>query len=96
MREDGTLKALEDKWLKLQSALMSKDFSSPSPKFLSLYGLRVLFLISGVTMAFALLLSMVRIIREKLHVKAKIQIWRYILRRSSEIHAQDSDEESSV
>ncbi|XP_023737515.1 glutamate receptor 1.2 isoform X1 [Lactuca sativa] len=96
MREDGTLKALEDKWLKRQSALMSKDFSSPSPKILNLYGFRGLFLISGVTMAFALLVSMVRIVREKLHVKIKMQVWRHILRRSSEIHAQDSDAESTV
>ncbi|KAL4558534.1 hypothetical protein LXL04_036735 [Taraxacum kok-saghyz] len=58
MRQDGTLKSLEDEWLKRQSTLMSKDFSSPSPKILNLYGFRGLFLISGVTMAFALLVSM--------------------------------------
>ncbi|CAH1447138.1 unnamed protein product [Lactuca virosa] len=96
MREDGTLKALEDKWLKLQSALMPKDFSSPSPKILNLYGFRGLFLISGVTMAFALLVSMVRIVREKFHVKVQMQIWSRLLRRSFDIHAQDSDAESTV
>ncbi|KAL7583633.1 hypothetical protein Lser_V15G42031 [Lactuca serriola] len=85
MREDGTLKALEDKWLKLQSALMSKDFSSPSPKILNLYGLRGLFLISGVSMASALMVSMIHLVREKM----KRRIWRYILRRSA-------DEESTV
>ncbi|CAH1447104.1 unnamed protein product [Lactuca virosa] len=85
MREDGTLKALEDKWLKLQYASMSKDFSSPSLKILNLYGLRGLFLISGVSMASALLLSMIHLAREKI----KRRIWRYILRRSA-------DEESPV
>ncbi|CAI9300860.1 unnamed protein product [Lactuca saligna] len=95
MREDGTLKALEDKWLKRESAMMSKDFSSPSPQILNLYGFRGLFLISGVTMAFALLVSMVRVVREKFHVKVQMQIWSRLLRRSSDIHAQDSDAEST-
>ncbi|CAI9300858.1 unnamed protein product [Lactuca saligna] len=96
MREHGTLKALEDKWLKRQSTVISKDFSSPSPKILNLYGFRGLFLISGVTMAFALLVSMVLIIRENLHVKKKMQIWRCILTRSSELHAQDRDAELTI
>ena len=65
MREDGTLKALEDKWLKSKSTVMTNDFSSPSPKILNLYGFRGLFLISGVSMAFALFVSMVRLLREK-------------------------------
>ncbi|XP_023737521.1 glutamate receptor 1.2 isoform X1 [Lactuca sativa] len=96
MREHGTLKALENKWLKRQSTVISKDFSSPSPKILNIYGFRGLFLISGVTMAFALLVSMVLIIRENLHVKIKMQIWRCILTRSSELYAQDSDAELTV
>ncbi|CAI9300893.1 unnamed protein product [Lactuca saligna] len=96
MREDGTLKALEDKWLKRESALMSKDFSSPSPKLLNLYGLRGLFLISGVSMALALLVSMIDLLREKWHIKNKIKMLRCILHRSSEIHTHNSDVESTV
>lgn len=82
MRQDGTLKTLEDKWLKRDSghAVIPKDFSSPSPKILNLYGFRGLFLISGGTMAFSLLVSMVRLFRENLHVKIMMQILRCILR----------------
>ncbi|CAI9300894.1 unnamed protein product [Lactuca saligna] len=96
MREDGTLKALEDKWLKHKSAVMSMEFSSPSPKILNLYGLRGLFIISGVLMALALLVSMIQLVCEKWHIKDKIKMLRCILHRSSEIHAHDSDAESSV
>ncbi|KAI3508035.1 hypothetical protein L1887_23034 [Cichorium endivia] len=99
MREDGTLKAIEDKWLKRQSALISKDFSSPPPKILNLYGLRGLFIISGVSMASALLVSMFRLVRAKCHIKDKMKMLRSMrcgLRKSSEIHAQDSDVESTV
>ncbi|CAH1447102.1 unnamed protein product [Lactuca virosa] len=96
MREDGTLKALEDKWLKRESALMSKDFSSPTPKILNLYGLRGLFLISGVSMVSALLVSIICLVREKWHMKDKMKIWRCVLHRSSEIHAHESDVESTV
>ncbi|KAL7584331.1 hypothetical protein Lser_V15G42039 [Lactuca serriola] len=96
MREDGTLKALEDKWLKHKSAVMSKEFSSPSPKILNLYGLRGLFIISGVSMALALLVSMIELVCEKWHIKDKIKMLRCVLHRSSEIHAHDSDVESTV
>ncbi|CAI9300861.1 unnamed protein product [Lactuca saligna] len=82
MRQDGTLKTLEDKWLKHESAhvVIPKDFSSPSPKILNLYGFRGLFLISGGTMACSLLVSIVHLFCEKLHVKIKMHILRYILR----------------
>ncbi|KAL7583329.1 hypothetical protein Lser_V15G42035 [Lactuca serriola] len=96
MREDGTLKALEDKWLKRESALISKDFSSPTPKLLNLYGLRGLFLISGVSMVSALLVSIICLVREKWRMKDKMKIWRCVLHRSSEIHAHESDVESTV
>ncbi|CAH1447134.1 unnamed protein product [Lactuca virosa] len=97
MREDGTLKALEDKWLKRESAMMSKDFSSPSPKILNLYGFRGLFLISSVSMALALSVSMVScIVRGNFHVKVKMQLWRCILQRDVEVHVHDRDMESSV
>ncbi|CAH1447101.1 unnamed protein product [Lactuca virosa] len=96
MREDGTLKALEDKWLKRESAMMSKDFSSPSPKILNFYGLRGLFFISGVSMAFALLFSIIDLVREKWHIKDKIKMLRCVLHGSSEIHEHDSDVESTV
>ncbi|XP_023755492.1 glutamate receptor 1.2 isoform X2 [Lactuca sativa] len=96
MCEDGTLKALEDKWLKRESALISKDFSSPTPKLLNLYGLRGLFLISGVSMVSALLVSIICLVREKWRMKDKMKIWRCVLHRSSEIHAHESDVESTV
>ncbi|KAL7583635.1 hypothetical protein Lser_V15G42036 [Lactuca serriola] len=96
MREDGTLKALEDKWLKRESSMMSKDFSSPSPKILNFYGLRGLFFISGVSMALALLFSMIDIVREKWHIKDKIKMLRCVLHGSSEIHEHDTDVESTV
>ncbi|KAL4558498.1 hypothetical protein LXL04_036699 [Taraxacum kok-saghyz] len=86
MREDGTLKALENKWLNHQYGMISKDFSSPSPKILNLYGLQGLFLISGVSMASTLLVSIFHIVREK---------W-YTLRGSSKIHALDSDADTLV
>nr|GEY44678.1 hypothetical protein [Tanacetum cinerariifolium] len=62
LREDGTLKALEDKWLNPQS----NDFA-PSPKVLNFKGLRGLFLISGASMAAALFLFMLYCIHKKLH-----------------------------
>ncbi|CAI9300892.1 unnamed protein product [Lactuca saligna] len=96
MRQDGTLKALEDKWLKPESAMMSKDVSSPSPKILNFYGLRGLFFISGVSMALALLFSMIDLVREKWHIKDKIKMLRCVLHRSSETHAHDNDVESTV
>ncbi|CAH1447100.1 unnamed protein product [Lactuca virosa] len=83
MREDGTLKALEDKWLKRESIFMSKDFSSPSSIILNFYGLRGLFFISGVSMALALLVSMIDLVREKWHIKDKIKMVRCVLHRSS-------------
>lgn len=96
LREDGTLKALEEKWLKRQSSLMSKDFSSPSPNILNLQGFRGLFLISGVSMASALLVSIVYLVREKWCGKNKMQLRRRILRTSDEIHVQDSEMEPAV
>ena len=96
MREDGTLKALEDKWMNHQSAMMSKTFSSPSPKILNLYGLRGLFIISGVSMVSALLLSVILLVREKWRMKDKMKVLRCVLHRSSEIHAQESDVEATV
>ncbi|KAJ9565139.1 hypothetical protein OSB04_001105, partial [Centaurea solstitialis] len=94
LREDGTLKALEDKWLKRESSLMSKDFSSPSPNILNLQGFRGLFLMSGASMALALLVSVVYLVREKWCGKSKTRILRCILRKSAEIHVQDSEMES--
>ncbi|KAI3678643.1 hypothetical protein L6452_37944 [Arctium lappa] len=91
LREDGTLKALEDKWLYGQSSLMTKDFSYPSPQILNLHGFRGLFLISGVSMVLALLVSIVYLVREKWRGKTKMQILRCILRTSANIHVQDSD-----
>ncbi|KAL4558497.1 hypothetical protein LXL04_036698 [Taraxacum kok-saghyz] len=76
MREDGTLKALEDKWMNHQSAMMSKTFSSPSPKILNLYGLRGLFIISGVSMVSALVLSVILLVREKWRMKDKMKVLR--------------------
>ncbi|PWA71946.1 Extracellular ligand-binding receptor [Artemisia annua] len=61
LREDGTLKLLEDKWFKKQSD------SLPSPKILNLEGFGGLFLISGVSMASALFLFMLYFIHEKVN-----------------------------
>ncbi|KAJ0547740.1 putative periplasmic binding protein-like I [Helianthus annuus] len=78
LREDGTLKALEDKWLERQSSIMSNDFPAVSPNILNLYGLRGLFLISGVSMAFALLVSMVYLAREKCQGRSKMEMLRRV------------------
>ncbi|KAK9066020.1 hypothetical protein SSX86_015422 [Deinandra increscens subsp. villosa] len=86
LREDRTLKALEEKWLKHQSSsVILKDLSAPAPNSLDLYGLRGLFLTSGSSMVLALLGSIVYLVREK---------WRG--RRSRVIHAQESDREPSA
>ncbi|XP_024980757.1 glutamate receptor 1.2-like isoform X1 [Cynara cardunculus var. scolymus] len=91
LREDGTLKALEDKWLYGQSSLMTNGFSSSSPHILNLHGFRGLFLISGVSMVLALLVSIVYRVHEKWRGKSKMQILRCILRISTSIHVQDSE-----
>lgn len=62
LREDGTLKELENKWLNPQS----KD-SAPAQKVLNFKELYGLFLIGGVSMATALFLFMIYFIHEKLH-----------------------------
>ncbi|KAK9066021.1 hypothetical protein SSX86_015423 [Deinandra increscens subsp. villosa] len=96
LREDGTLIALEDKWLKRQSSKMSKDFSTSSPNILNVYGLRGLFLISGVSMALALLVSMVYLSAERCRGKSMMEILRCIFRRSSQVHVQDTEVEPAV
>ncbi|KAI3678654.1 hypothetical protein L6452_37955 [Arctium lappa] len=63
LREDGTLKKLEDKWFNQQSGPRSKD----SAKILNLKDFRGLFLISGVSMAAALFLFMLYLVHDKLH-----------------------------
>ncbi|KAJ9567206.1 hypothetical protein OSB04_003172 [Centaurea solstitialis] len=64
LREDGTLKVLEDKWFNFQqSGSSSKD---SAPKILNLQGLRGLFLISGVSMAAALFIFMLYRVHEKM------------------------------
>ncbi|GJS85141.1 extracellular ligand-binding receptor [Tanacetum coccineum] len=62
LREDGTLKMLENKWLNPGS----KE-SAPLQKVLNFRGLRGLFLISGVSMAAALFLYMLYYIHDKWH-----------------------------
>ena len=96
LREDGTLKALEDKWLKRQSSLMSKEFSSPSPNVLNLYGFRGLFLINGVSMALAFFVSVFYLVRGKWCDTIKRHILRCILRTSAEVHVHNSDVEPPV
>nr|XP_043635390.1 glutamate receptor 1.3-like [Erigeron canadensis] len=96
LRGDGTLKALEDKWLKQQSSMiLSKDLSTPPPTILNLNGFGGLFLISGTSMVLALLISIVYILRKTLW-KRKLEIMRSLLRRSPEIHPQDNDVEPRV
>lgn len=96
LRADGTLKALEDKWLKRQFSIMSKDLSAPSPSILNLHRFRGLFLISGVSMALAFLMSVIYLVREKCHGKSKIEILRCILPTSVQVHALDNDVEPAV
>nr|GEY49889.1 extracellular ligand-binding receptor [Tanacetum cinerariifolium] len=62
LREDGTLKMLENKWLNPGS----KEFA-PLQKVLNFKGLRGLFLISGVSMEAALFLYMLYYIHDKCH-----------------------------
>ncbi|KAJ9567207.1 hypothetical protein OSB04_003173 [Centaurea solstitialis] len=68
LREDGTLKMLEERWFNYQqqSGKDSKD-SAPRTKILNLEGLRGLFVISGVSMAAALFLFMLHLVHEKMH-----------------------------
>ncbi|GJZ21603.1 extracellular ligand-binding receptor [Tanacetum coccineum] len=61
LREDGTLKLMEDKWFNEQS------YSLPEPKILNLEGFRGLFLISGVAMASAVFFFMLYFIHEKVN-----------------------------
>lgn len=97
LREHGTLKALEDKWFKRQSSMISKDFSAQSPNILNLHGLRGLFLVSSVSMALVLLVSMVYLAREKCQGKNMMKILRCSFRRCVQIHVlQDSDLEITV
>ncbi|PWA47288.1 Extracellular ligand-binding receptor [Artemisia annua] len=63
LREDGTLKLLEDKWFN------KKSDSATGPKILNLESFRGLFLISGVSMASALFLYMLYFVHEKVHFK---------------------------
>ena len=61
LREDGTLKLLEDKWFNKHLD------SATAPKILNLEGFRGLFLISGLSMASALFLYMLYFVHEKVH-----------------------------
>lgn len=63
LREDGTLKSLEDNWFN------KKIDSVTAPKILNFEGFRGLFLISGVSMASALFLYMLYFVHEKVHFK---------------------------
>ncbi|KAK1412687.1 hypothetical protein QVD17_34132 [Tagetes erecta] len=96
LREDGTLKALEDKWFKRQSSVIVTDLSGPSTNRLDLYRLRGLFLTSALSMALAFLGSIVYIVREKMHGKSKMEIFKSILQRSPKIHAQENNGEITV
>ncbi|KAK1412690.1 hypothetical protein QVD17_34135 [Tagetes erecta] len=96
LREDGTLKALEEKWLKYQPSAISKDLSAPSQSSLNLYGLRGLFFTSAFSMALALLGSIAYLVREKMHGKSMMEILRCIIRRSHVMHAQESDSEPNA
>ncbi|KAL8232960.1 hypothetical protein R6Q57_002738 [Mikania cordata] len=62
LREEGTLRMLQEKWF----GQKSDSKSPPAPNILSFKGLRGLFFISGVSMAFALLLFMLYYTYEKL------------------------------
>ncbi|XP_076881078.1 glutamate receptor 1.4-like [Bidens hawaiensis] len=96
LREDGTLKALEDKWLKQPSSLISNDISAPSRNNLDLYGFRGLFLTSALSMALALLGSMIYLYSEKWNGKSKMEILRSILRRSDVMQSQESVREPTL
>ncbi|XP_024980998.1 glutamate receptor 1.2-like [Cynara cardunculus var. scolymus] len=63
LREDGTLKMLEDKWFNQQSGPRPKD----SAKILNLKDFRGLFYVSGASMAAALFLFILYLVPEKLH-----------------------------
>ncbi|KAJ0547739.1 putative periplasmic binding protein-like I [Helianthus annuus] len=96
LREDGTLKALEEKWLKQPSSLISEDVSAPTQNSLDLYGFRGLFLTSALSMALALLVSMVYLLHEKYwRGKNKMEILRRVLRRSH-VQSQESDTEPTI
>ena len=64
LREDGTLKMLEDKWFK--SDPQSMDFE-PELKAVNLKACRGLFLITGVSMVVALFVFLLYFIQEKVH-----------------------------
>jgi len=96
LREDGTLKALEVKWFKRYSSVIVKDLSGPPTNRLDLYRLRGLFLTSALSMALALLGSIVYLVREKMNGKSKMQMFKSILQRSPKIHARENNGEITV
>ncbi|KAL8253097.1 hypothetical protein R6Q59_036790 [Mikania micrantha] len=63
LREEGTLQMLQEKWF----GQISDSKSPHAPNILNFKGLRGLFLLSGVSMAVALLLFMLYYTHEKLH-----------------------------
>ncbi|KAJ9567214.1 hypothetical protein OSB04_003180 [Centaurea solstitialis] len=65
LREDGTLRMLENKWFTYQQS--GPPSNDSAPKVLNLQGLRGLFLISGVSMAAALFIFMLYMVHEKMH-----------------------------
>ncbi|KAF5821956.1 putative ionotropic glutamate receptor, metazoa [Helianthus annuus] len=70
IREDGTLRILEKKWFEKQSS--SSQDSPSKPKTLNLSRFRGLFLISGMSSALALMMSVIFLLRAKLEVHSII------------------------
>ncbi|KAJ0809588.1 putative ionotropic glutamate receptor [Helianthus annuus] len=67
IREDGTLRILEKKWFEKQS--LSSQTPPQTPQALSFRRFKGLFLVSGSSSAFALLISVVYLLRAKLEVQ---------------------------
>ncbi|KAJ0956843.1 putative ionotropic glutamate receptor, metazoa [Helianthus annuus] len=70
IREDGTLRILEKKWFEKQSS--SSQDSPSKPKTLNLSRFRGLFLISGMSSALALMMSVIFLLRAKLEAHSII------------------------
>ncbi|KAI3667873.1 hypothetical protein L6452_42943 [Arctium lappa] len=90
IREDGTLRLLEKKWFEKHS-LSSQD-PPTKPKTLNFGRFRGLFIISGISSAFALLISLICLLHAKLEIHNIISLvvrrnlvatLRYLLRKNS-------------
>ncbi|KAD3338449.1 hypothetical protein E3N88_33970 [Mikania micrantha] len=74
LREEGTLRLLEKKWFEKLSSSSSSQDSPPKPKTLNFSRFRGLFLVSGISSALALMISVISLLHAKLQVHSIISL----------------------